>query len=69
MIQNNQMSRNEGIKLARKHDHEFPEDDFLEVLSYLEIDKEEFENIVDKHRNREIWRSNRNNQWGLINSI
>ncbi len=69
MIQNNQMSRNEGIKLARKHDHEFPEDDFLEVLKYLEIDKVEFENIVDKHRNKEIWRSNRNNQWELINSI
>ncbi len=69
MIQNNQMSRNEGIKLARKYDHEFPDEDFEEVLKYLEITEEEFENIVNKHRNKEIWRSGRNNKWELINSI
>ena len=31
--------------------------------------KSEFDIIVDKHRNPEIWKSNLKNQWELINSI
>lgn len=69
MLQNDQMTREKAISLARKYDNEFPEDDFLEVLKYLEINNEEFEIIVNKHRNNEIWRTNRNNKWELINSI
>ena len=69
MIQNNQMTRNEGIKLARKYDDEFPVEDFNEVLNYLDISKDNFQEIVDKHRNNEIWKSSINNKWELINSI
>ena len=69
MIQNNQMTRERGIELARKYDNEFPEDDFKEVLEYLDITNEKFEEIVNKHRNLEIWKSGINNKWELINSI
>ncbi len=69
MIQNNQMSREEAIKLARKYDHEFPDVDFEEILNYLNITGEKFEEIVNKHRNKEIWKTNINNKWELINSI
>jgi len=69
MIQNNQMTRDKAIELARKYDSEFPEINFNEVLEYLEIDTEQFEAIVNKHRNNEIWKSARNNKWELINSI
>jgi hypothetical protein len=69
MIQNNQMSRSDAIKLARKYDSEFPENDFAEVLNYLEINSDQFESIVNKHRNNEIWKTNRSNKWELINSI
>ena len=69
MIQNNQMSREEAIKLARKYDHEFPDVDFEEILNYLNITGEKFEKIVNKHRNKEIWKTNINNKWELINSI
>jgi len=69
MIQNNQMTRDKAIELARKHDSEFPEINFNEVLQYLEMNKEQFEAIVNKHRNNEIWKSSRNNKWELINSI
>ena len=34
MIQNNQMTREKGIELARKYDNEFSEDDFDEVLKF-----------------------------------
>ena len=69
MIQNNQMTREKGIELARKYDSEFPEDDFEEVLEYLDINNDQFEEIVNKHRNQEIWKSGINNKWELINSI
>jgi N-acetyl sugar amidotransferase len=69
MIQNNQMTRDKAIKLARMYDSEFPERDFNEVLEFLEIDEEEFVVIVNNHRNNEIWKSARNNKWKLINSI
>ena len=69
MIQNNQMTRERGIELARKYDNEFPEDDFKEVLEYLDLTNEQFEEIVNKHRNQEIWKSGINNKWELINSI
>jgi len=69
MLQNDQMTREEAIKLARKYDNEFPEDDFEEVLEFMDINEEEFEKIVNKHRNTEIWKSSLNNKWELINSI
>ena len=69
MIQNDQMSRDEAVKLARKYDSEFPEDDFEEVLDFLDLNQEDFYKIVDKHRNAEIWETSINNKWRLINSI
>ena len=28
-----------------------------------------FQEIINKHRNQEIWKSGRNNQWELINNL
>ena len=69
MIQNNQMTREEAIELARKYDSDFFEDDFDEVLNYLELNQESFEEIVNKHRNTEICKSGKDNKWKLINSM
>jgi len=55
MIQNNQMTREEGLELAKKYDGEFCSEYFEDMLDYLELKKEEFTEIVDKHRNPEIW--------------
>lgn len=64
MIQNKQLSRNEGLRLARLYDHEFPELYFREMIEYLKLTKEEFYKFVNKHRNPEIW-VNKNGQWKL----
>ena len=64
MIQNNQMTRAEGLELARKYDAEFPETHFAEVLDYLDLPTDEFSDIVDLHRNTEIWQRS-GNQWQL----
>ena len=69
MIQNDQMNREEAINLAKKYDGEFPSQDFNEVLEYLNLNHNQFEEIINKHRNHEIWKSGRNNQWELINNL
>ena len=69
MIQNNQMTREEAIKLANSYDHEFPKDNMNEILEYLDLSKDKFEEIIDKHRNKEIWKTSINNKWELINSL
>ena len=46
MIQNDQMSRKEAIELARKYDNEFPKFDFIEVLEYLDLDQNKFEESI-----------------------
>ena len=63
------MNIKEEVKLAIKYDNEFPEDDFEEVLNYLDINMDEFNIIVDKHRNNEIWKPSVDNKWELINTI
>ena len=68
MIQNNQLTRSEAIDYARKYDDEFPNNNLKEVLDYLKLSKIDFDTIVDKHRNQEIWKST-NNSWKLIKSL
>jgi len=56
MIHNDQMTRDEGLNLTRKYDAEFPSTFFHENLDYLRLSESEFAEIVDQHRNPEIWK-------------
>ena len=68
-IQNGQMDRETAISLARKYDDEYShKDHFKEALEYLDISEFDFEEIVNKHRNSEIWKQH-GNSWKLINPI
>ncbi|MFC1584519.1 N-acetyl sugar amidotransferase [Fibrobacterota bacterium] len=64
MIQNGQMTREEALELAQRYDSEFPFEHFSEVLHFLDLTEEEFTAIVDKHRNPEIWNSEKG-RWKL----
>lgn len=64
MIQNRQLSRAQGLEYARKYDHEFPARYFKEMLDYLSLSEGEFYEIVDKHRNPEIWKKEKG-EWQL----
>jgi len=64
MIQNKQLTREDGLKFALKYDHEFPARYFKDMLDYLMLDEKEFYGIVDKHRNPEIWKKEGSN-WVL----
>ena len=62
-IQNDRMTRAEAMEIIRKYDGEFPSKNFKEVLQYLDLNENEFQKIVDKHRNSEIWKKNDKNEW------
>ncbi len=64
MIQNGQMTREEALDLARRYDDEFPRQFLEENLDYLKLDERAFTDIVDKHRNPEIWKFE-GNHWKL----
>lgn len=64
LIQLGVIDRDEGLEYVRKYDHEKPHTHFKESLEYLGLTEKEFEEIVDLHRNQEIW-NKADNDWKL----
>ena len=64
MIQNGHLTRAEGVAHARAYDHEFPSERFDAVLEYLGCTQQEFDAIIDQHRNTEIW-TQEHGEWKL----
>ncbi len=60
LIQNNHLKRQEAIKLVEKYDGEYPQENLNEVLDFLNCSLIEFNENIDKHRNKEIWKLNGN---------
>jgi len=67
-IRNKHITREEGIKLVSRFDGEFPNKYIDEVLSYLEIDKNYFLELVDKFRSPHLWQK-KGNHWELKHKI
>ena len=55
LIQNGHLTREQGLELVRLYDGEFPETYLDDVLDYLSMDRDELMEIIDLHRNPEIW--------------
>ena len=68
LIQNNQMTRSKAIEMAKNYDSEFPKMYFEEAIDFLGINKNQFDEIVNKHRNAEVWQI-KNNNWELKNKV
>ena len=60
LIRNNHLKRQEGLQYVKSYDGEFPDVEFQAVLNYLNLSSEEFNEMVDKHRNDEIWEKSGN---------
>ena len=54
MIQCGHMTREQGMGLAALYDGERPP--VTQILEYLDMTQQEFDETVDKHRNPEMWR-------------
>jgi hypothetical protein len=62
-IQRGKITREEAIDLIDAHDGEFPEDNIGISADYMSISRTELVNIIDKHRNANIWASNVEGTW------
>lgn len=54
-IRGGRLSREEGLALVKKYDGEYPEQYISLYLDYYKITKAEFEQILEKHANKELF--------------
>jgi hypothetical protein len=59
-VQNNHLSRDKALQYIEKYEGEFPEEVLHQCLNYLDLDLVQFNEIVEKHRNNEIWKKEGN---------
>ena len=67
-IRDKHLTREEGVKLVKKYDGEFPKKYFQKFLSYCNLSKEEFFQICDRWRAEHLW-IKKNGKWNLKNKI
>ena len=67
-IRNKIITREEGIALVKKYDGEFPKLFIKEILEYLNLDENEFNEIIDKFRPQHLW-ERKNNKWNLKHAV
>lgn len=61
LLKNGHISLDKAKKYIKKYDDEFPDENLIDVLEYLNIEKNELSEIIDHHRNKEIWIKKNNN--------
>ena len=64
LIQNGLLDREKALEYVKQYDHEFPKTYIHDVLEYLKMTPGEFAEVVDLHRNSEIWKK-AGNDWQL----
>ena len=67
-IRNNHLSIDEGKKLIKKYDGEFPSRYFSEIIRYLGINKNIFFKTLDKFRSPHLWKKV-NKTWKLRHTV
>jgi N-acetyl sugar amidotransferase len=54
-IRNGKITREEGVLLVKKFDHEFPAKYFPEILDYMGISESRFWEVIDRARPEHLW--------------
>ena len=67
-IRNGKITRDEGVMLVKKFDHEFPERYFQEFIDYIDIDENKFYNTIDKFRSGHLL-DKQNSGWKLKHTV
>ncbi|RMH55660.1 MAG: N-acetyl sugar amidotransferase [Candidatus Hydrogenedentota bacterium] len=72
-IRNGRLTREEGARLVKQYDLEDISDDYIQsYLEFLGYTREEFFAILERMRNREIWKQDKEGKWfipGHLNGI
>ena len=66
-IRNNKITRDEGVNLVKKFDHEFPSRSIKDFLDYIEISENEFFQKIDDLRSPHLWKK-KGDEWILKHS-
>ncbi len=64
-IQDGYITREEGVSLVRKFDHEFPKKYFQDFLDYIQIDEDEYWQLIDNARPGHLWELGEDGGWVL----
>jgi N-acetyl sugar amidotransferase len=67
-IRHGRMSREEGIDLVEKYDHNRPADLYY-MLDFLDLTEQEFVDAIEPMRDRDIWEQDENGEWVLTDSV
>ena len=67
-IRDGKISREEGVQLVRKFDHEFPKKYFKTFLEYCDLSEGDFEGIIDQWRSDHIWKKE-DKKWKLRKAV
>ena len=63
-IEEEKLSREQGLKYAKQFDHIFPHESLNNYLNYFDMKEADFFEVLEKFRNKEIFMKN-NNEWNL----
>ena len=67
-LQNNLINKKKYLEYVKKYDSEITTKDITHFCNYTDIPVNKFPEIVDKHRNNEIWEKT-GNSWDLKFSL
>lgn len=67
-IRNHKITREEGVALVKKFDHEFPKKYFKEMLEYMDMTEKRFWELIDKFRSPHIWKKEKG-EWKLRKAV
>jgi len=67
-IRDGRLTREEGVELVRRYDHEFPSKYFKDFLEYLDITEEHCWNVIDSYRLPHLWEKV-NGEWRFKHPI
>jgi N-acetyl sugar amidotransferase len=67
-IRNDHLTADEGKKLIKKYDGEFPDRYFKEIMKYLNIKENHFLKLCDKFRSPHLWKKIKKN-WFLRHTV
>ncbi len=67
-IRNGKITREEGVRLVRRYDTEFPSRYFAESLEYMGISEETFRTVIDNARSPHLWKKE-NGSWTLRHQV
>ena len=66
-VRNGHITKEEGLGLIKQFDGEFPKKYEKEILEYISMTREEFDELCDKFRPDHIWEK-KSNRWELKNT-